>query len=81
MIYSIDEKRYVDSGNFVSHKGDPQTGIDDEVEGPGELIYVPDYYDEFTARFLRRFGMTEKFQKLFPDIREVDSYEALELLT
>ena len=65
---------------YYSDKLDREIGLSDfSYDGSynhgGDIYEIPDYYGEFPRRFIRRFDITDRFKKAFPDIKRIDDVE------
>lgn len=86
MIYSIDNRELVTEDNIQQQSADKSVGIPaSQWIAEGRLLYIPDYYvtddpDQFVIRFLRLYGYTENFAKIFPDIQPINEHDAVNKL-
>ena len=65
----------------IDYEKDEYGGESASFNFAGDAYYVPDYMqDKFTLRFLRRFGITDNFERHFGEVEVADAWDVLEAL-
>jgi hypothetical protein len=82
MIYRILNNKFVEVDlSDIDYEKDEYGGESASFRFEGDAYFLPDYFveDEFILRFLRRFGITDNFQRHF-EVDIADAWDVLEAL-